>query len=165
MSELHALIERYAQPGRVEAILLRPERLAVPVSVTRAGITADGIVGDHGRPGKHAVTLIQAEHLPIIGAMLDQPALDASVLRRDLVISRLNLNALKGRQLQIGQAVLEITTICAPCSRMEAALGPGGYSAMRGHGGWCANVVKPGEIKQCDTVTPLAVKPNLNSDA
>lgn len=163
MSGFQALIEGYAQPGRVEAILLRPDRLAVPVSVARADIAEDGIIGDHGRPGKRAVTLIQAEHLPVIGAMLDQPAIDASVLRRNLVIRGLNLNALKGRQLQIGRAVLEVTIICAPCSRMEAALGPGGYSAMRGHGGWCAVVVKPGEIKLGDAVTPLPVKSNLSS--
>jgi MOSC domain-containing protein YiiM len=28
-----------------------------------------GLDGDHGRPGKRAVTLIQAEHLPVIAAL------------------------------------------------------------------------------------------------
>lgn len=155
MTALRALIEGYAQPGTVDAIWLRGSRLAVPVAASYADITEEGITGDHGRPGKRAVTLIQAEHLAVIGAMLGQPAIDAGLLRRNLVIRGLNLNALKGRQVQIGQAVLEITIICAPCSRMEAALGQGGYSAMRGHGGWCASVVRSGRINVGDAVTPL----------
>jgi MOSC domain-containing protein YiiM len=34
--------------------------------VGRAEVTEAGLDGDHGRPGKRAVTLIQAEHLPVI---------------------------------------------------------------------------------------------------
>jgi MOSC domain-containing protein YiiM len=33
-------------------------------------------------------------------------------------------------------------------------LGPGGYSALRGHGGWCADVVQPGEVALGDAVAP-----------
>tara|TARA_R110000787_G_scaffold42970_2_gene105272 strand:- start:1119 stop:1565 length:447 start_codon:yes stop_codon:yes gene_type:complete len=80
-----------------------------------------------------------------------------------LVICGLNLNASKGRHVQIGQAVLEIIGICAPCSRMEAALGKGVYSAMRGHGGWYAAVVMSERIKTSDTVTPLPATPNPES--
>jgi MOSC domain-containing protein YiiM len=32
-------------------------------------VTETGLNGDHGRPGKRAVTLIQAEHLPVIAAL------------------------------------------------------------------------------------------------
>ena len=50
---------------------------------------------------------------------------------------------------------MRIEGICAPCSRMEEALGPGGYGALRGHGGWCASVIKPGRIALGDVVTVL----------
>ena len=40
-----------------------------------------------------------------------------------------------------------------PVSRMERALGPGGCNAMRGHGGWCAEVVAPGIIAPGDRVS------------
>ena len=39
---------------------------------------------------------------------------------------------------------------------MEEAFGPGGYSAVRGHGGWCAEVLRPGRIALGDTVRALA---------
>lgn len=149
------MIARFAQPGRVEAIWLRPRRLDAPVSVTQAGLDAQGLQGDHGRAGKRALTLMQAEHLAAIGAMLGQGPVNAEILRRNLVVSGLNLNALKGRSVRIGEAVIGITGICAPCSRMEAALGLGGYSAMRGHGGWCAQILQPGRIEVADPVTPI----------
>ena len=155
MSAFKEMIDRFAKAGKLEEIWLRGVRLEPPQEVREAWITAVGLEGDHGRPGKRAVTLFQDEHLPVIGAMLGQGAINPALLRRNLVISGVNLNALKGRQVAMGGAVLEITGVCAPCSRMEEALGKGGYSAMCGHGGWCASVVAPGKITVGDSVRPL----------
>ena len=155
MSAFQQMIDRTAQNGVLRDIWLRPDRREVPQQVAEVWITAAGLEGDHGRAGKRAVTLIQAEHLGVIGAMLGQDAIAPDVLRRNLVVSGVNLSALKGRQIAIGGAVLELTTICAPCSRMEEALGAGGYSAMRGHGGWCAQVIAPGKIAVTDSVRVL----------
>lgn len=152
---LQELIARYAQPGRVDWIGLRPGRYAPVVPVDRAFVSERGLEGDHGASIKRAVTLIQAEHLAVIGSVLGRGPVAADDLRRNLVVSGLNLSALKGRRVQLGQAILEVSGICAPCSRMEKALGSGGYSAMRGHGGWCARVVEPGEISTGCAVEPL----------
>ncbi len=98
---------------------------------------------------------LRPERLAAIGAYLGQGPIAPEILRRNIVVSGLNLSALRGRRVQIGRALVEITGPCAPCSRMETALGPGGYSALRGHGGWCAAVIAPGALALGDAVTPL----------
>ncbi len=120
-----------------------------------AEVTLDGLEGDRSRAGKRAVTLIQQEHLAAIGSYLGQGPIAPDILRRNLVVSGINLAALKGREVQVGEAILRFTVICAPCSRMEEALGKGGYSAVRGHGGWCAEVIKPGRVRLGDLVQPV----------
>lgn len=155
MSELHAMMARTAQAGRVAWIGLRPKRRGEMVEVVSVCLAEHGLDGDHARPGKRAVTLIQAEHLGAIGAFLGREPVTPTQMRRNIVVSGLNLAALKGRELALGTAVVRLTTICAPCSRMEETFGDGGYSAVRGHGGWCAEIVQAGNISRGDQVRPL----------
>ncbi|WP_309568076.1 MOSC domain-containing protein [Psychromarinibacter sediminicola] len=114
--------------------------------VSAAELRPDGLAGDHARAGKRALTLFQAEHLAAVAGFLGRGAVPPELLRRNLMISGLNLSALRGVALALDGAVVRITVPCAPCSRMEEALGPGGYNAMRGHGGWCAEVLQPGPV-------------------
>ena len=153
---LDDLLGRFPRSGSITWIGLRPHRRLPVETVDRAGVTLSGLDGDHGRPGKRAVTLIQAEHLPVIAALAGRGAVEAGLLRRNIAVSGINLLALKDRRFRIGTALLEGTGPCAPCSRMEELLGPGGYNAMRGHGGITATVVEPGEIALGDAVTAAA---------
>lgn len=149
---LAEIMARHAGEGRVSWIGLRPERLAGLDSVEAAELVETGFEGDHARAGKRALTLIQAEHLPVIAALAGIGEVAPEVLRRNVLVSGINLTSLRNHPVQIGAALVEITAPCAPCSRMEAALGQGGYNAMRGHGGWCARVLRPGRIAVGDSV-------------
>jgi len=152
---LHDMIARWAQPGQVDWIGVRPARAADIGVLERVGVQMSGLDGDRGRAGKRAVTLIQAEHLPVIASFMGCDGIDPALLRRNLVVRGINLAGLKGRLLQVGTTELRISTICAPCSLMERLLGHGGYAAMRGHGGWCAEVVTPGDVVIGAPVRPL----------
>lgn len=144
------------QTGRLDWIGKRPEKKSPLVPCSSATITLDeGIVGDHysRKGGKRQVTLIQAEHLQTIGAILNQAPIDPGLTRRNLVVSGINLLSLMKQQVQIGaEVILEITGNCHPCSRMEENLGDGGYAAMRGHSGVTARVICGGTIQQGDPV-------------
>jgi MOSC domain-containing protein YiiM len=157
VTPLGHLRRAFAGPGRLDWIGLRPDRKAPVVAVPEAEVTQAGLTGDHGRAGKRALTLIQAEHLPVIAALAGRLDVSPLDLRRNLVISGINLTALREFGLRIGDVRLEITAPCAPCSRMEAVLGAGGYSALRGHGGWCCRVVEGGHIARGGPVLPDVV--------
>lgn len=168
MDDLRALTRRFPRAGRVEAIVLRPGRERPALAVASAPALVDrGLDGDRsaarppGRPGgsKRQVTLIQAEHLPLINAWTGRDVA-ATDLRRNLVVSGINLLAAlslfkdQPLQVRIGADVrLVITGPCDPCSKMEALLGPGGYNAMRGHGGITARVIHGGTLAVGDAVT------------
>jgi MOSC domain-containing protein YiiM len=136
---------------------VRPARRASVEAVDAVeAIAGHGLDGDrYAHDGDRQVTLIQAEHLGAVAAFVGRTALDPALLRRNIVVAGLNLLALKGRRFRVGGALLEATGPCEPCSRMEEALGPGGYNAMRGHGGITARVLESGSIRVGDAVAAL----------
>ncbi len=165
MSPLQELLAKVPQQGRVRWIGVRPESRApmLELDVVEARREA-GLTGDHSRPGPRnarQVTLIQWEHLAVIGALLGRPAeqpIRPDDLRRNIAVSGINLFSLKGRRFRIGQAIFETTGWCQPCARLEQRLGPGAFQAVRGHGGITARVLQGGIIHLNDDlrVEPLA---------
>ena len=146
---------QFPRAGEVRWIGLRPAR-DVPMQAMDEvqSDTGGGLHGDRykGGSGKRGVTLIQAEHLPVIAALSGHDAIVPATLRRNLVVSGISLLALKGNRFRIGDVLLEGTEPCDPCSRMEDALGPGGYNAMRGMGGLCARILRGGTFRIGDRV-------------
>ncbi len=154
---LKDLLESFTASGQVEWIGLRPARKAPMQVVKTATIAEAGLVGDRREnPGKRAVTLIQMEHLPVIAALAGLDSVTPDMLRRNIVVSGINLLALRHHEIRVGGAVLRTTGLCAPCSFMEKTLGKGGYNAVRGHGGLTAEVVEGGEIGLGSVVEPVS---------
>ena len=158
MQTLRDLMETLPQTGTVEWIGVRPGRREPMLSVQAALAGSEqGLAGDRysKQGGNRQVTLIQAEHLDAVASMLGAVSVAPDTVRRNIVVRGINLLALKDKRFRLGDAVLEYTGQCHPCSLMESALGPGGYNAMRGHGGITARVIADGEIRVGD---PVAVE-------
>ena len=156
MENVLDLKQTFPNSGRVDWIGIATERLG-DISVLHSVHVevGTGIQGEHhanSSRSKRQVTLFQAEYLPVLALLIQQERVDPRVLRRNIVVSGINLNALKTLPFRIGDAVLCGSGPCPPCSRMEANLGTGGYAAMLGHGGITATVQTAGEIRVGDRV-------------
>ncbi len=144
------------QIGTVDWIGVRPARGAAMTELDQVEAIEDrGLVGDRYKAsGNRQVTLIQAEHLPVIGALTGRDVTPL-IVRRNLVVSGVNLISLQKQRFAVGDVILVGTSACAPCDKMDIALGAGGFQAMRGHGGICARIERGGVIRRGDRVRIL----------
>jgi len=153
---LETLLSGPMLPGKLVWIGLRPQRHLPPLTPASAVLIAEhGLEGDHyrtSRNGGRQVTLISSEDLGAIASFLGRDHISPGTLRRNFVTEGINLLALKGRRFWVGSALVESSGDCAPCSRMETALGPGGYNAVRGHGGITAKIIKGGSVHLGDVI-------------
>ncbi|GAB5413554.1 MAG: MOSC domain-containing protein [Congregibacter sp.] len=157
-------LDRFARdlaPGTLAWIGLRQQRRAPMVTVTKAvAIQGHGLEGDHRAeksPGSgRQVTLISREFIAQTAHFLGREEIDPALLRRNLVVSGINLHALRHQRFEIGEALLEANALCHPCSRMESSLGKGGVAAMLGHGGLCCKILTGGELRIGDSVQVVA---------
>ena len=154
--EIKELMNQFAQPGRVVAISIRPDRkVQVKLVESVSAIQNKGLEGDRSKGGNRQVTFIQKEHIAAVASILDNADVDYTLTRRNILVEGINLLSLKGKQFQIGEALFEYTGECHPCSRMEEALGAGGYNAMRGHGGITARIITSGELPIGSILLPM----------
>ena len=150
---LQELFNTLPQIGIIQWMGVRPEREAAMTVVNTVEARAGkGLTGDRyaSKNGKRQVTLIQGEHLLAIASLLGRENIAPELLRRNIVVTGINLLALKDKQFQVGSALLEYTGLCHPCSAMETTFGAGGYNAVRGHGGITARILESGIIKVGD---------------
>ena len=164
MSTQGRLFARYLEDlpaGQLEWIGLRPGR-KIPMQIEQQAdaLATLGLKGDRrcqGTPGSaRQVTIISVEYIHMIQRLLQRKDIAPEQLRRNLVVSGINLTALRHQRFKIGEhAVFAATALCHPCRRMELALGKGGVAAMLGHGGLCAKVLQSGTINIGDPIVHL----------
>ena len=171
---LRDLTQQFTSEGRIETIVLRPTRGEPAVLVDEARAEpGQGLLGDRranavrsGRQStKRELTLIQAEHLPVVANWCGLAELSPNRLRRNLVVSGLNLLGMRSPfadlvlEWMVGnEVIIQITGPCDPCSKMAAELGLGSYNALRGHGGMTARILSGGLIRVGDSVRLNAIR-------
>jgi len=156
MAIISKLKTHFPHTGKIEWIGLRTKTNREITTVNSAELLVNhGLVGDKSaqKPGsKRQVTLIQAEYFPVMESFAKKNILPKE-LRRNIVVSGINLSILLKHKLKINDAILEITGNCAPCKKMEETLGFGVFNMMRNHGGINAMVCNGGVINIGDEVS------------
>ena len=97
--------------GRLVWIGLRSERKGEVLQVGNViALEALGLESDHRclkTPGSaRQVTIISCEHIQLIADELSIASISPALLRRNLVISGMNMHLLRFQRMQIGEAML-----------------------------------------------------------
>jgi MOSC domain-containing protein YiiM len=137
--------------GKIEHLFVKPAHGSPMREVREArAVEGKGLEGDlsFGR-GARQVLLMEAETLERFG-------LEPGLARENLLVRGFRLaDVAVGTHLAAGEAVLEVTGDCSPCSFMDE-LQPGLQEAIRGERGMLARVVRGGRIRIGD---PVAISP------
>ena len=123
-----------------------------PIDVVKevVAIAGRGLEGDRAaaREGhKRQVTLIQAEHLAVVAKLAGVRKIAPARLRRNVVVSGINLVSLLKKKFRIGKLVLVGVDTCDPCFQMEELEAP-----MAGMGGITARILEGGTMRVGDRV-------------
>lgn len=110
-----------------------------------------GIEGDRFfdfKPGyKGQITFFASEVFEQICAefgVWDRPA---SVLRRNVITTGVDLNSLIGQEFEVQGVRFLGTAECSPCEWMDRAFAPGAEERLRGNGGLRAKVLTSGVLR------------------
>ena len=133
----------HVAPGR------RLPMRSVDVVLADAG---KGLVGDryHGTKHRH-VSVQSATSLAEAAGFYGAP-IDPAGTRRNVTISHGEVPRTPGTRLRIGDALLEVVRVAAPCKLLDDSLGRGAQEALRGRGGSIFRVLEGGEISIGDAV-------------
>jgi MOSC domain-containing protein YiiM len=109
-------------------------------------IEGQGLEGcAHANPPRREVLLVSKEHL-------DELGVEAGAIRENVTVEGADVHEWPvGQQVKVGGALLEITMVCDPCSRMDE-LRPGLRAELDGKRGMLAHVVEGGEIALGDAI-------------
>lgn len=114
-----------------------------------------GIVGDryHGTKHRH-VTVQSATSLAEAEGALERPV-PPDLTRRNVTISSGPVPTTPGVRMRVGETLLEVVRVAAPCRLLDDDLGPGAMAALRRRAGTVFRVIEGGRIAIGDAVEVL----------
>jgi MOSC domain-containing protein YiiM len=135
----------------VVGLFVSPER-GSGRSEARATVTAvasHGFEGcAHANPPRREVLLASKQHLDALDV---QPG----AIRENVTVEGVDVHDWPvGQRVRVGGAILEVTMVCDPCSRMDE-LRPGLRAEIDGKRGMLAHVVESGDIALGDSIELL----------
>jgi hypothetical protein len=160
------------QPGRLDAVCIAAAAAAPMCSESQAqAVAGRGLTGDRYEQGvgkfswrfevaagARELSLIDATAVAECNARLGSE-LSPCDLRRNLVISGMDLEALGGATLAIGNVRLRVIGGCPPCGYLSRLLGIDAIHGLRHIGGVRAAIIESGLIKVGDEVQVVGLQP------
>lgn len=143
-----------SDPVTVLALHLAPAtRLPMREVQEVAALTGQGLTGDRYEKARHRhVTVQSASALAEAEAELGRPV-PAAATRRNVTLSHGEVPTAPGTRIVVGELVLEVVRVAAPCKLLEDTLGPGAQRALRRRAGTVFRVVQGGTVRRGDLVT------------
>lgn len=122
-------------------------------SVDRVDVEAGkGIVGDryHGTRHRH----VSVQSLDALAEATERHGADvpAGLTRRNLTIDHGEVPRAPGTRVRIGEVLLEVVRVAAPCKLLDDTIGPGAQEALRRRGGSIFRVLEGGTVAVGDVV-------------
>jgi MOSC domain-containing protein YiiM len=152
--------------GRVASLHLHPEEAGEPMRavetfevVAEKGIEGNGryfgrISRGTGQPSKRQLSLMEREQIAEHAATLGLPVISAGAVRANIETTGLDLIALVGREVKIGDAVLCLYEARTPCEKMDRIC-QGLRTLMENRKqGVLAQVIRGGTIHVGDSIRP-----------
>jgi MOSC domain-containing protein YiiM len=150
--------------GRVASLHLHPAAPGTPLQDVEAieVVEARGIVGDEryfgrlsresGKPTRRQVSLIEREQIAEHAAALGMPSIPPGAVRSNIETIGLDLIALLGQELELGESVLRLYAPRDPCAKMDAVCRGLRERMTNSRQGVLAEVVRSGRIRIGDPI-------------
>lgn len=141
------------QPVRVVAIHVAPgRRLPVKSVKTVVAEAGKGLVGDRYHGTRHRHVTVQSATQLASGAEQLGREIPWEGTRRNITLSHGEVPTTPGDHVRIGEVLLEVVRVAAPCRLLDDDLGPGAAEALRRRAGTCFRVLEGGTISVGDEV-------------
>ena len=150
--------------GHVASLHLHPTESGAPLQSVESVevLEGKGIAGDSrffgrmshstGQPSRRQVTLIEREQIAEHATALGLPTITPGAVRSNIETTGINLIALLGHELEIGEAVLRLYEPRDPCPKMDAICQGLRARMMDQRQGVLAEVVRTGTVRVGDTI-------------
>ena len=142
ISSEHNFVGHYGQPPGTSPLIER-ERIQC--------VAGKGLLGDryfnHREDYKGQITFFSAEVFERLCARFGITKKSAGVLRRNVIVSGVDLLSLIGCEFEIQGVKFRGTQHCAPCEWMDVAFAPGAKEFLKENAGLRAKILTDGELR------------------
>ena len=122
-----------------------------------------GLVGDRYHGAKHRHVTVQSRDALAEAEERFGREVPAHLTRRNLTISHGEVPRTPGERLRVGEVLLEVVRVAAPCKLLDDTIGRGAQEALRHLGGSVFRVLEGGAIRVGDPAQALATTSTVTS--